>query len=240
MSGHSKWAQIKRQKAVTDQRRSGLFTKLANAITIAAKQGGTDPNMNFRLRMAIDKAKEGNMPNDNIDRAIQRAAGGEDGASIEEIVYEGYGPHGVALVIEAATDNKNRTASTIKQILAKNNASLGGPNSVMWMFDRKGVVLVAAAQIADADAFELRAIDAGADDIVRSPEGFTIYTSYDRLTALKKNLESTGCVVTSADIALVPQTTVPLSVKDASGIRTLLDELEHNEDVTNYYTNADV
>ncbi len=239
MSGHSKWAQIKRQKAVADQRRSGLFTKLANAITVAAKHGGPDPDMNFRLRMAIDTARNANMPNDNIDRAIKRATGDGSGASVEEVVYEAYGPHGVAIVIEAATDNKNRTASNVKSLLAKHNASLGAPNSVLWMFDTKGVIRVAQERVSDKDAFELVAIDAGAEDIDESDEGYTIMTAPETVSGVQERLQAAGYDIESAGVERIPQNPISLDQSQQSAIQKLLDALADDEDITNYYTNAE-
>ncbi len=239
MSGHSKWSQIKRQKAVADQRRSGLFTKLANAITVAAKQGGGDPDMNFRLRMAVDKARTANMPNDNIDRAIKRATGEGGEASIDEVVYEAYAPDGVALVIEAATDNKNRTASSIKSILAKHNANLGSSNSVLWMFDSKGVIRVLRERVSDKDAFELSAIDAGADDIREEEEGFTVITAPEKIQAVQQQLADQGFTVESADVERLAQNPLTLTDKQQDAIQKLLDALEEDEDVTNYFTNAE-
>ncbi|MBI5037518.1 MAG: YebC/PmpR family DNA-binding transcriptional regulator [Candidatus Kerfeldbacteria bacterium] len=240
MSGHSKWAQIKRQKAVTDQRRSGLFTKLAKGISVAAKQGGPDPEMNFRLRMAIDTARSANMPNDNIERAIQRAAGVGEGAIIEEVVYEAYGPHGVAVIIEAATDNKNRTASDIKRILSHNNANLGSTNSVRWMFTSKGIIRVDREDVSDPEAFELAAIEGGAEDIRTDPEGFTITSTPESLPSLKKHLEKNQFRLTSTEIESVPQSTVPLDEAGRNGIQKLIEELEESEDVTNIFTNAEI
>lgn len=238
MSGHSKWSQIKRQKAVTDQRRSGLFTKLANAITIAAKQGGGDPDMNFRLRMTIDKAREANMPNDNIERAIKRVTGDGSGTTIEEVLYEAYAPDGIAVVIEAATDNKNRTASHVKGILSKHNASLGSPNSVLWMFDTRGVIRVDRTHVPDKEVFELAMIDAGANDIDQQEEGYTVVTEPENLGDIQQVLAQMNIPPVSADVERIAQNQITLTDKQQESLQKLLDALEEDEDITNCFTNA--
>ncbi|MDD5039538.1 MAG: YebC/PmpR family DNA-binding transcriptional regulator [Patescibacteria group bacterium] len=240
MSGHSKWRQIKRQKAVTDNKRGNLFTKLANGISIAAKRGGKDPTMNFQLRMAIDKAKAGNMPNENIERAIKRGAGELAGAAIEEVTYEGFGPGGTAIIIQTATDNKNRTAGTIRSTLTKFGGNLGGSGSVQWMFQQRAVIRIAREQITDRDALELALIDAGADDIADETEGITVYASPERFAGIKAALEQSNIQTASADIELVPQNKVALpNERAAERLNELLEELEQNDDVSNYFTNAD-
>ncbi|MFA5134958.1 MAG: YebC/PmpR family DNA-binding transcriptional regulator [Patescibacteria group bacterium] len=239
MSGHSKWSQIKRQKGVSDQRRGNLFTKLANAITLAAKHGGGNPEMNFRLRMTIDKARSSNMPNDNIDRAIKRGTGELEGESIEEVTYEAYGPNGVAIVIEAATDNKNRTANTIRSTLAKYGGKLGSTGSVLWMFNQRGIIRVAKKAVPDRETFELAVIDAGAEDFSEDEDGFTITTKVEELPAIKQKLEQGGFAAESAEAELIPQNMVAIEEqKVRDRISGLLEELEENDDVGNCSTNA--
>lgn len=241
MSGHSKWSQIKRQKGISDQKRGNLFTKLANAITIAAKDGGGNPETNFKLRMTIDKARASNMPNGNIDRAIKRGTGELEGATIEEVTYEAYGPNGVAIVIEAATDNKNRTANTVRSTLTKHQGNLGNTGSVLWMFDQRGVIRVAKESITDKETFELTVIEAGAGDITEEEEGFTITTKTADLLSVRRQLEEKNITIESAEIELVPQNTVAIEEqKVRDRITKLLEELEMNDDVTNYFTNADL
>ncbi len=241
MSGHSKWTQIKRQKAVTDQRRGNMFTKLANTISVVTRQGGKDPSMNFRLRMAIDKAKASNMPNENIERAIARGAGEIEGVTIEEVVYEAFGPYGVALIIDVTTDNKNRTASEIRSILAKYNGTLGNTGSVGYMFSRKGVIRVSKNGITDKDEFTLKIIDAGADDIVEEEEGFTIYAQPSELQKIAQSVEQLGLKTASTGLEMVPTTRVSLpNEASKETLFKLLEELEANDDVSDYFTNAEL
>lgn len=241
MSGHSKWSQIKRQKAVTDGKRSNLFTKLGNTIAVVVKEGGKDPDSNFRLRMAIDSAKASNMPNDNIERAIKRGAGELDGATIEEVVYEGFGPAGVAIIIETTTDNKNRTAAAVRGILAKHGGNLSGIGSVMWMFDKKGVLRVANENITDKDALELLLIDTGADDIITEDEGILIYTPAQKLPDCKKVLEQQNITLASAEMEMIPQNKIAVKEQnDQKKLEKIFMELESNDDVSNYFTNASI
>jgi YebC/PmpR family DNA-binding regulatory protein len=241
MSGHSKWSQIKRQKAAADKKRGNLFTKLSNTITLAAKQGGGDPNMNFKLRLALDKAKAANMPNDTIERAIKKGTGELAGQSIEETTYEGFGPGGVALIIEATTDNKNRTTASLRRIFNTYNGNLGTDGSVQWMFKHQGVIRVAAEQVTDRDALELNLIDAGAQDIVNETEGMTIYTAPQQLAAVKKVLDERGIATASAELEFVPQEKIAVakSAQQAT-LNKLFEALEEDEDITNYYTNAEL
>lgn len=240
MSGHSRWTQIKRQKAVTDQKRGGLFTKLGNAITVAAKQGGEDPTMNFKLRITIDKAKQSNMPNENIERAIKRGTGTGEGTTLEEVVYEGFGPAGTAIVIEATTDNKNRTSSNIRSILSKYQGNLGSTGSVLWMFAKKGVIRVEKSAVPNSEQLELQAIDAGADDILEEREGVTIYTTPEMLPTVRKTLEAKGITIAMAETELIPTTKVAITETGTKEkLQKLIEELEECEDVTNYFTNAE-
>lgn len=241
MSGHSKWAQIKRQKAVTDKKRGNLFTKLGNAITIAAKQGDPNPEINFKLRMAIEKAKAANTPNENIERAIKRGNGELEGVVIEEVVYEGFGPAGTALIIEATTDNKNRTTASLRNILTKYQGNLGSSGSVRWMFDKKGAIRIIKDKIINKDELTLKLIDAGVEDIVEEEEGLTVYTTAEELLRIKKLIEKEGIVPESAEIELVPQNKTKIEDESVKvKINKLFEELEAHDDINNYFTNADL
>src|SRR3989344_3388801 len=217
MSGHSKWAQIHRQKGAVDAKRGALFTKLGKNISIAAKLGGGDPAANFRLRLAIDQAKTANMPKDNIERAIKRGTGEIAGGTIESIAYEGFGPEGSTLIIECLTDSRNRTASNIKHYLAKYGGSLGAPGSVGWQFEQKGVIRVKAVP----DGLELAVIDAGADDIVSEGGGTTIYTAPAALRGVKELLENSGIAVEYAEVAHVPKEKKMVSTEAQATIEKL-------------------
>lgn len=239
MSGHSKWSTIKRQKGVADAKRSAVFTKLAKAITVAARQGGGDADMNFRLRLAVDKAREQNMPKENIDRAVAKGAGTGEGIQIEEVGYEGYGPGGVAFVINTVTDNRNRTVSEIRALLTRHGGTLGSANSVAWQFARRGVIRVAAEKLApEHDALELELIEAGAEDVQDAPEGLTILTNPEQLQDVKTLLEKKSIPTASADIELVSNTPIPLSDADSKKLQTLIEILEDHADVTAVWTNA--
>jgi YebC/PmpR family DNA-binding regulatory protein len=239
MSGHSKWSQIKRQKGAADAQRGQLFTKLSKEIIIAAKQGGGDPEANFRLRLAIQKAKENNMPADNIQRAISRATGGGEGAEVEEITYEGYGPSGTALLIEAATDNRNRTVGEVRSVLTRAGGSLGETGSVNWNFETRGVINV-PVNGRNADEVAMQAIDAGAEDFLVSDGLVEVYTQPGALESVKKSLEGSGVAVDSAEVSRVPKTTVALNEKDAVSILRLVEKLEALDDVQKVYFNADI
>ncbi len=240
MAGHSKWAQIKRQKSVADARRGQLFTKLAREITVAVREGGPDPETNFRLRLAIARAREHNMPLENIERAIRRAAGGtEPGeAPLEEVLYEGYGPGGIAILVQALTDNRNRTASEVRSTFTKGGGSLGEAGSVIWQFDYKGVITV-AADGAGPDDIALVAIDAGAEDFRVEDSELEIYTQPEDLERVRRELEARGFKVVQAELAYIPKTTVPLDRKDAEQALRLLERLEELDDVQRVYTNAE-
>jgi YebC/PmpR family DNA-binding regulatory protein len=239
MSGHSKWSTIKRQKGAADAQRGQLFTKLSKEIILAAKQGGPDPAANFRLRLAVQKAKENNMPADNIQRAISRASGGGEGAEVEEITYEGYGPAGIAIIIEAATDNRNRTVGEVRNVLTRAGGSLGETNSVMWNFDVRGVIS-APANGKDPDDIAMMAIDAGAEDFSVSDGAVEIYTQPSDLENVKKTLEGSGVTVDSAEVNRVPKTTVTLGTKDGVSLLKMVEKLEGLDDVQKVYFNADL
>ncbi len=239
MSGHSKWSTIKHQKGVTDARRGQLFTKLAREITVAARQGGGDADTNFRLRLAAQKARENNMPQDNVDRAIKRGAGGgEGGGDLEEALYEGYGPGGVAIMLQALTDNRKRTVSDVRSSFTRAGGSLGEAGCVSWNFESRGVV---TAEV-DPDMGEeiaLAAIDAGAEDFNLDGSFLEIYTGFENLEALRSSMEEQGVNVTSAELSMVPRNTVMLDARAADQTLRLLDHLEELDDVQKVYSNAD-
>ncbi len=227
MSGHSKWSTIKRQKASSDAKRSNLFTKLANAISIAAR-AGNDPAMNFQLRLACEKARAANMPKANIDRAIERGAGDKGAAQIEEIIYEAYGPSGTAILIEAATDNKNRASAEIKAVLNKFGGKLAAPNAVQYLFEKRGVIQINST---DLDQAEEKIIDSGAEDYERTNSGFIVYTNANDLKQVQENLQNSGLEAKSAEIISEPKTSVNLSEDDTAKVMRLLEALDELNDV---------
>jgi YebC/PmpR family DNA-binding regulatory protein len=240
MSGHSKWSSIKHKKGAADAKRGKLFSKLSRAIIVAAREGGPDPDGNATLATAIQKARDNSMPKDNIERAIARGAGtASDGDAYEHVTYEGYGPSGVALFVEALTDNRNRTASDVRHIFTKNDGSLGESGSVAWLFERKGVVLVADS--VDEEELTFAAADGGAEDVVREGSSFEVISSPDDLQTVRAALEGAGISYESADLTMLPKTTV--SVEDESAAKKLLrlmDALEENDDVQDVYANFDI
>ncbi|MGK2965396.1 MAG: YebC/PmpR family DNA-binding transcriptional regulator [Tepidiformaceae bacterium] len=238
MSGHSKWSTIKRQKGVKDAARGALFTRLSREIIIAAKTGGPDPSANFKLRLAIQRAKASNVPNDNIERAIAKATGGGDGEQLDEITYEGYGPGGTAILIAALTDNRNRTVSEIRHKFSRAGGNLGETGSVAWQFAAKGLISV-PVNGHDADDIALQAIEAGADDVRVDPETVEIETEPASLEAVRKTLETAGLEIENADFAMVPTTTIEVDEKTAHQAMRLIEALEELEDVQRVYTNAD-
>ncbi|TAK36804.1 MAG: YebC/PmpR family DNA-binding transcriptional regulator [Chloroflexota bacterium] len=240
MSGHSKWAQIKRQKGVADAKRGQVFTKLGRELMVAVRQGGPDPAGNARLRLAIQKARENNMPLDNIDRAVKRAAGALDGAALEEITYEGYGPHGVAVMIQALSDNRNRTVAEIRNVFTRANGSLGESGSVSWLFEQKGVITV-DANGADPEELALLAIDAGADDVKVDEQTLEVYTDPSSLETVREALERSNMKIESSEISLLPKTTVPITgEKEATSVLRLIDKLDDLDDVQEVFSNADI
>ena len=239
MAGHSKWKQIKRKKAVTDARRGAAFTKVIREITIAARQGGGDPAGNPRLRTAIEAAKAENMPWDNIDRAIKKGAGGLDGVQYEDVTYEGYGPGGAAILIQATTDNANRTVAEIRHLFTRYGGNLGAANSVAWMFDRKAQIVVDAGQ-ADEDATLEVALDAGADDVVRDGDQLIVTGPTSQLHAIQERLKARGLAVQSAEIAMTPKSTVKVEGTDAKRLLGLIEELEEMDDVAKVFSNFDI
>jgi len=239
MSGHSKWSTIKRKKAATDSKRGKLFTKLIKEITIAARNGGGNPDGNPRLRLAVDAAKTANMPADNIDRAIKKATGELEGVNYEEITYEGYGPGGVAILIETVTDNKNRTVSEVRHLFSKHNGRLAENGSVNWMFDRKGIITLDKAQLTE-DELMLLVIEAGAEDMTIESDYFEIQTSLENFDKVRKALQEMNLNLESASLQMIPKNLVTISGNDNSGAIKLLEALEDNDDVQNVYTNADI
>lgn len=233
MSGHSKWATTKHKKALIDSKRSSLFTKLTKNIQIAARDGA-DPSMNFKLRMAIDKAKSYSVPKDNIEKAISRGSGTGEGTALEEMIYEGYGPNGVAIIIEVVTDNKNRAASDIRHILSKHGGALGASNSVLWQFDRVGVIYLKNTGVTDEQ--ELAIIDAGANDIEVSDDGVRVITN---MTDLQKVQEAIKNIVEidNAELEYIAKNKVKL--EDTESLDKLFDALDENEDAGNYYSNIE-
>jgi YebC/PmpR family DNA-binding regulatory protein len=242
MSGHSKWSTIKRAKGATDAKRGALFTKLARDITLAAQQGGGgDPDMNFRLRLALDKARGSNMPTDSISRAVKRGTGegGEGAEAFEEIIYEGYGPGGGAILLQAVTTNRNRTAAEVRSTFSRGGGNLGESGCVAWNFETKGVVTVEVNDESRADDLSLIAIDAGADDIKFEDGVLEVYVAPENLPAVQTALTEEGLTLASSDISLVPKTTIGLAGKAAEQTLKLLDTLEDLSDVQKAYTNAD-
>lgn len=238
MSGHSKWSTIKRQKGVKDAARGALFTRLSREIIIAAKQGGPDPAANFKLRLAIQRAKANNVPNDNIDRAIAKATGGGDSEQLEEIIYEGYGPGGAAILVNALTDNRNRTVSEVRHKFTRAGGSLGEAGSVAWQFSPKGLI-TALANGHDPDEIALGAIDAGAEDVRVDGETIEVETGPANLEPVRKVLEATGVEIENADFAMVPSTPIEVDEKTAHQTMRLIEALEELEDVQRVYTNAE-
>lgn len=240
MSGHSKWAQIKRQKGTADQKRGVLFTKLGNAITLAARERGGNPESNFSLRLAIEKARAANMPKENIERAIKRGIGELEGEKIEEIVYEGFGPSQIAVIIEVLTNNKNRSASTIKHIFTKYGGNLGSPNSVKWMFEKKGVIKI-KSQNSNKEEIELKIIDWGAEDFKEEGEELIIYIRPEELQKIKENLEKNNLVVDNIQIEWLAKEEININqTKEKEKIVNFFTELEDNEEVNNFYSNVNL
>lgn len=239
MSGHSKWAQIKRQKGANDIKRGQLFTKLGREITVAARDGGGDPVANFRLRLAIQRARENNMPMDTIERAIKRGTGGGEGASLEEITYEGYGAGGAAIMVEALTDNRNRAAAEIRSVFTRHGGSLGETGCVSWLFDSRGVISIDPGK-QDPEELALIAIDAGAEDVKVDDGSVEIYTEPGDLEKVRQALEASKVAVSSAEVSMVPKTTVSLDPKGTITVMKLIERLEELDDVQKVYSNIDV
>jgi YebC/PmpR family DNA-binding regulatory protein len=241
MSGHSKWSSIKHKKGAADAKRGKLFSKLTRAIIVAAREGGPDPAANLALQNAIEKARSYSMPKDNIERAIARGSGaGADTETFEHIVYEGYGPNGVAIIAEALTDNRNRTASDVRHVFTKNDGNLGTTGAVAWLFERRGIVVVDADR-ADEDSVTLAAAEGGAEDVTQDGSSFEVTTSPEALSSVREALEQAGIEVESAETTMVPKTTMELD-DEAAARKTLrlIDALEELDDVSEVYANFDI
>jgi len=237
MSGHNKWSKIKHTKAITDARRGKVFSKIAKTIVVAARKGG-DPGMNSTLRLAIEKAKSVNMPNDNIERAIKKGTGGDKEKQLEEITYEAYGPNGIPLMIETITDNKNRTLSEIRFILSRNNGRLGETGSVKWMFNQKGMIEINSVE-KNKDGLELVAIDAGAEDVEWKNNVLEIYTKFNDLEKVKENLEKAGIKIENAGLGWVPKNEIEIKNESLKNqLERLFEALDENEDVNEIYSNV--
>ena len=239
MSGHSKWSTIKHKKGIADAKRGKIFTKIGREIVIAVRAGGSDITTNSRLRDVITKAKANNMPNDNIDRSIKKATGEGSEVNFEEIVYEGYGPAGVAVIVEAATDNKNRTAGDVRHHFDKCGGNLGTSGCVSWMFDKKGQIIIEKTPQIDADNLMMLGLEAGAQDFLDQDEYFEILTEPSDFSAVLETLEKTGIKFESAGIEMIPQNYTKVSESDMAKLEKLIDMLEDNDDVQNVYTNVE-
>jgi len=240
MSGHSKWHNIRIKKTKMDQLRGKLFSKLSREITVAARLGGTDPEANPRLRLAISKAKEAGMPSDNIERLLKKASGAAEDVHYEEVIYEGYGPAGVALIMEVLTDNKHRAAQEIRAILSRNGGTLAEAGSCSWLFERKGVLFIPKEEAGEDEVLRI-AIDAGAEDVkTDDPDNYEVITAPEDLEEVKSAFEKEGIKVASADLSMLPKTTVRLEGKEAMSVLRLMELLEEQEDVQRVYANFDI
>jgi YebC/PmpR family DNA-binding regulatory protein len=241
MSGHSKWSSIKHKKGAADAKRGKLFSKLSRAIIVAAREGGPDPAGNLALANAIEKARSYSMPKENIERAIARGSGTDsDAQAFETVVYEGYGPNGVALIVEALTDNRNRTASEVRHAFDKNDGNLGGSGAVAWLFERRGVILVDAER-ADEDELTLAAAEGGADDVTRDGSTFQVTSAPEALVSVREAIEAAEIPIESAELTMVPKTTIEVADESAAKkVLRLLDALEENDDVQDVYANFDI
>ncbi len=241
MAGHSKWAQIKRKKAATDSKRGKVFSKLVKEISVSARIGGSDPDSNPRLRTAIEKAKGVNMPQENIRRAIQKGTGEISGTIYEEVTYEGYGPGGVAILIDTLTDNKNRTVADIRHIMTKNGGNLGEAGCVSWMFEKKGYILI-SKNSSDEDQIMSIILEEGADDLRNDPKdnNYEIITPPDTMMDIKNKLEEEGITVLSAEISMIPKNYLPLDNRTSEQVLKLIEAIEDSDDVQNVYSNFDV
>jgi YebC/PmpR family DNA-binding regulatory protein len=241
VSGHSKWSSIKHKKGAADAKRGKLFSKLSRAIIVAAREGGSDPSANLALANAVEKARSYSMPKDNIERAIARGSGADaDTTAFETVVYEGYGPNGVAVIVEALTDNRNRTASEVRHVFSKNDGNVGGPGAVAWLFERRGMVLVDADGV-DEDELTLAAAEGGADDVSLDGSTYQVVSAPESLVSVREAVEGAGFEVRSAELTMVPKTTVEVSEESAAKkILRLVDQLEENDDVQDVFANFDI
>lgn len=238
MSGHSKWSTIKRKKGAADAKRGKMFTKLIKEITIAAREGGSDPGANPRLRLAVDNAKAANMPADNIERAIKKATGELEGVIFHELTYEGYGPSGVAVIVEVATDNKNRTVADVRHLFSKYNGSLGENGSVAWMFDRKGVITLPTQDKTEDDIMDI-VLEAGADDLQTEEDFFEVQTNLESFDSVRKALLAKELQVENASLQWIAKNVIKVNGEDAEKVIKLIDALEESDDVQNVFSNAD-
>jgi YebC/PmpR family DNA-binding regulatory protein len=238
MSGHNKWSKIKRQKGIEDAKKGQIYTKLTREIIMAAREGGGDPETNFKLRLAIQKARDSSMPKDNIERAVERGSGNAEGAVLEELTLEGYGPSGTAILAQTLSDNRNRTVQEVRNVFTRQGGTMGSAGSVAWLFDSRGIITV-EANGKNMDDIELQAIDAGAEDVKVTEESVEIYTKPTELEMVKKNLEKNKVVIASAELSMIPKTL--LEVEDKAAIQTLkmLDKLEDLDDVQKVFSNVD-
>lgn len=240
MSGHSKWNNIQGRKNAQDAKRGKIFQKLSREIYMAAKAGGPDPSMNPSLRLVVDKAKAANMPNDNVDRAIKKATSSTESANYDEVTYEGYGPGGVAILVHALTDNRNRTATNVRVAFTRNGGNLGETGSVNYLFDRKGYIAIEREGLSvDEETMFEDVLEAGGEDLITSPEVFEIYTAPEDFTAVRDQLEKDGFVLAQAELTMVPQNTVPLSEEQKAQLEQLVEKLEDDDDVSEVFTSAE-
>ncbi|MDY7041523.1 MAG: YebC/PmpR family DNA-binding transcriptional regulator [Chloroflexota bacterium] len=239
MSGHSKWSTIKRKKATADAKRGKLFTKLGKEISIAAREGGADSDTNFKLRLAIEKAKAANMPKDNIERAVRRGAGMEKGSALEEVSYEGYGPHGVALLVQVLTDNRNRAVSEVRRTFTKHGGNLGEVGCVAWLFESKGYFTVEPNDHGSEQLFDV-AVEAGAEDVIISDDLVEIYTDLNDFSQVRDALHVEGITLGSAQLSMIPKSLVTLEAKETIQVMSLIDALEELDDVQEVYSNLDI
>jgi len=238
MSGHSKWSTIKRKKGAADAKRGKMFTKLIKEITISAREGGGDPSANPRLRLAVDNAKSANMPADNIDRAIKKATGELDGVTYHELTYEGYGPGGVAIIVEVATDNKNRTVADVRHHFTKHGGSMSENGSVAWMFDRKGIITIPFQDKTEDDIMNI-VLEAGAEDLQSEDEFFEVQTSLESFEPVRKALVSANLEIENASLQWIAKNTVSVGSEEVEKVMKLIEALEESDDVQNVYSNAD-
>lgn len=239
MSGHNKWASIKHKKAATDSKRGAAFTKIIREITVAAKSGGGDPNMNPRLRTAIQAGKDANMPAENVERAIKKGTGELEGVTYEEVTYEGFGPGGTAMLVACLTDNKNRTASEIRSIFGKNGGNMGGAGTVAWMFEKKGLIVVSHSGVTEDQLMEV-AINGGAEDMVAVGETFQVTTAPSDLWVVREAIEKAGIKIESANLVMNPKNMTAVDAGAARTVVKLIEALEEHDDVQNVYANADI
>lgn len=239
MSGHSKWHTIKHKKGAADAKRGKLFTRLIKEITVAARGGGGDPDANARLRKAISDSKAGNMPNDTIERAVKRGTGDLEGVNYDEITYEGYGPNGVAMLIETMTDNRNRTVAEIRHLFSKNGGNLGESGSVAWIFDRKGYIVVDKEKKSEEELFEI-AIEAGAEDVKEDGDNFEIFTTQEDFEQVQEAVKKAGIEPEVAEVSMIPQNYIKLEGADAQQMLKLYEAIDDHDDVQNVYANFDI